>query len=137
MLTPQPPHTPLHHPRHHTRHLVRAGHLCSSHLCRQRHPHPPLSRATVITLLSIPVYAVLFHTLDLTGLAIASDIGIFAQTASLAILLHRKKLASLSHLEYAELGRSLLAALVAYAATTAATRFPATPSPPTPKTPSP
>ena len=39
------------------------------------------------------------------------------QTPSLAILLHRKKLASLTHLEYAELGRSLLAALIAYAAT--------------------
>ncbi len=83
----------------------------------------PAITGTVITLLSIPVYAALFHTLDLTGLAIASDIGIFAQTAALAILLHRKKLASLSHLEYAELGRSLLAALVAYAATTAATSF--------------
>jgi putative peptidoglycan lipid II flippase len=83
----------------------------------------PAITGTVITLLSIPVYAALFHTLDLTGLAIASDIGIFAQTASLAILLHRKKLASLNHLEYAELGRSLLAALIAYAATTAATRF--------------
>ncbi len=83
----------------------------------------PAITGTVVTLLSIPVYAVLFHTLDLTGLAIASDIGIFAQTASLAILLHRKKLASLNHLEYAELGRALLAALIAYAATTAATRF--------------
>ncbi len=83
----------------------------------------PAITGTVVTLLSIPVYAALFHTLDLTGLAIASDIGIFAQTASLAILLHRKKLASLTHLEYAELGRALLAALIAYAATTAATRF--------------
>jgi putative peptidoglycan lipid II flippase len=83
----------------------------------------PAITGTVVTLLSIPVYAVLFHTLDLTGLAIASDIGIFAQTAALAILLHRKKLASLNHLEYAELGRALLAALIAYAATTAATRF--------------
>ena len=41
------------------------------------------------------------------GLAIASDIGIFAQTASLAILLHRKRLVSLAHLEFAELARAL------------------------------
>jgi putative peptidoglycan lipid II flippase len=52
----------------------------------------------------------------MTGLAIASDIGIAIQTATLAILLHRKHLVSLLHLEYAELARALLAALVAYIA---------------------
>jgi putative peptidoglycan lipid II flippase len=71
--------------------------------------------------LSIPVYAGLFHTLGLEGLAIASDIGILAQTAVLAFLLHRKHLASLNHLEFAELGRALLAALMAYIATAAVT----------------
>jgi putative peptidoglycan lipid II flippase len=75
---------------------------------------------TLITVLSIPMYWGLFHALGLMGLAIASDIGILVQTAALAILLHRKRLVSLAHLEFAELARALLAALVAYAATAAA-----------------
>ena len=83
----------------------------------------PAITGTVITVLSIPMYAALFHSFGLGGLAVASDIGILIQTASLAILLHRKHLASLSHLEYAELGRALLAALIAYLATAAAARF--------------
>jgi putative peptidoglycan lipid II flippase len=83
----------------------------------------PAITGTVITLLSIPIYAMLFHSFSLEGLAVASDVGILAQTATLAFLLHRKGLASLSHLEFAELGRSLLAALVAYAATAAATHL--------------
>jgi len=43
-------------------------------------------------------------------------VGIVAQTASLAVLLHRKRLVSLAHIEYAELGRALLAALFAFIA---------------------
>ena len=83
----------------------------------------PAIAGTVITVLSIPVYAALFHAHSLTGLAIASDLGIFIQTAALAILLHRKRLVSLAHLEFAELARALVAALLAYAATAAATHF--------------
>jgi putative peptidoglycan lipid II flippase len=78
---------------------------------------------TVITILSIPMYWGLFHAHGLIGLAIASDIGILSQTASLAILLHKKRLVSLAHLEFGELARALLAALVAYAATAAAAHF--------------
>jgi putative peptidoglycan lipid II flippase len=80
----------------------------------------PAITGTLITVLSIPMYWGLFHARGLTGLAIASDIGILVQTAALAILLHRKRLVSLAHLEFGELGRALLAALVAYAATAAA-----------------
>jgi putative peptidoglycan lipid II flippase len=76
----------------------------------------PAITGTVITILSIPMYWALFNARGLTGLAIASDIGIFVQTATLAILLHRKRLVSLMHLEYAELARSLAAALIAFAA---------------------
>ena len=83
----------------------------------------PAITGTLITVLSAPMYWALFHALGLRGLAIASDIGIFAQTASLAILLHRKRLVSLGHLEFGELGRALLAALLAYAAAAAATHF--------------
>jgi len=83
----------------------------------------PAITGTLITLLSIPIYATLFHTFNLEGLAIASDVGILAQTASLAYLLHRKRLVDLHHLEFAELGRALLAALLAYAATATAAHF--------------
>lgn len=80
----------------------------------------PAIAGTLIAVLSVPLYFALFHARGLAGLAIASDVGILAQTASLAILLHRKRLVSLAHLEFGELGRALLAALLAYAATVAA-----------------
>ncbi|MGA7318180.1 MAG: virulence factor MviN, partial [Silvibacterium sp.] len=50
------------------------------------------------------------------GLAIASDIGILMQTLTLAILLNLRRMVPLSNLEYPELLRSLLAAVVSYAA---------------------
>jgi len=83
----------------------------------------PAITGTLITVLSVPMYAGLFRALSLPGLAIASDIGILAQTASLALLLHRKGLVSLSHLEFGELGRALFAAVVAYAATAIAASY--------------
>jgi putative peptidoglycan lipid II flippase len=76
----------------------------------------PAITGTITTVLSVPMYWALFNARGLTGLAIASDIGIVVQTAALTILLHRKRLVSLLHLEYAELGRALLAAMVAYLA---------------------
>jgi putative peptidoglycan lipid II flippase len=83
----------------------------------------PAIAGTAIVVLSLPVYWALFHTLGMTGLALASDIGICVQTAALAILLHKQRLVSLAHLEFPELTRALLAALVAYAATAAAAHF--------------
>jgi len=80
----------------------------------------PAITGTVITLLSVPLYWALFKLHGLTGLAIASDIGILIQTATLALLLHRKRLVSLTHLEYAELARALATALVAFIAIYAA-----------------
>jgi putative peptidoglycan lipid II flippase len=76
----------------------------------------PAITGTVITVASIPMYWLLFHASGLTGLAVASDIGIAVQTAALALLLHRKRLVSLMHLDYPELGRALLAAVIAYIA---------------------
>jgi putative peptidoglycan lipid II flippase len=73
----------------------------------------PAITGTLITVASIPMYWLLFHQQGLLGLAIASDIGITIQTAALAILLHKKRLVSLLHLEYAELGRALIAAIIA------------------------
>ena len=82
----------------------------------------PAITGTVITVLSLPIYYALFHALDLKGLAIASDIGIFIQTATLALLLHRKRLVSFSDLEFPELARALFAALLSFAAAEFATR---------------
>ncbi len=83
----------------------------------------PAIAGTLITLISIPIYSGLFHAFGLRGLAIASDIGIFAQTAALALLLHRKHLVSFADLEFEELARALAAALVAFTTTTIATHF--------------
>ncbi len=80
----------------------------------------PAITGSVITVLSIPMYWALFHARGLSGLAVASDIGIVVQATSLAILLHRKRLVSLLHLEFAELGRTLLAAVLAFLASYAA-----------------
>jgi len=77
----------------------------------------PAISGTLITVLSVPMYAGLFRALGLVGLAMASDIGILVQTASLALLLHRKRLVSLKDLEFGELGRALGAAVVAYGVT--------------------
>ncbi|HEY4380488.1 MAG TPA: lipid II flippase MurJ [Acidobacteriaceae bacterium] len=82
----------------------------------------PAITGTLITVLSVPMYWALYRAFNLRGLAIASDIGIFVQTSSLAVLLHRKGLVSLADLEFAELARAFVAALVACAAATAATR---------------
>jgi putative peptidoglycan lipid II flippase len=83
----------------------------------------PAITGSVITVLSIPMYAALFHGFDLKGLAVASDLGILVQTATLAVLLHRKRLVLFGDLEFGELGRALLAALVSFAVTMFVTRF--------------
>lgn len=70
----------------------------------------PMLASTIVTVLSLPIYYFLFHSYGVAGLAIASDLGILLQTATLAFLLHRRKMVSLAGLEYAELGRSLFAA---------------------------
>ncbi len=81
----------------------------------------PAISGTVVTLFSIPIYALLFHHIGIEGLAIASDIGILAHTLALAFLLHRARLVSLATLEYPELLRALIAATLAYFVTLAVT----------------
>ncbi len=73
----------------------------------------PAITGTVITILSMPLYWGLFQARGLLGLAVASDVGIVVQTAALAVLLHRKRLVSLLHLEGGEMGRAAVAALCA------------------------
>src|SRR5271170_5256488 len=79
----------------------------------------PATAGWIVTLVSIPIYAFLFHGIGLKGLAIASDIGIALQTLTLALLLHRRKLVRLSGLEGRELAVSLLAAVTSFAGATA------------------
>jgi putative peptidoglycan lipid II flippase len=76
----------------------------------------PAITGTVITVASVPMYWLLFRLHGLLGLAVASDIGITVQTATLAILLHRKRLVLFADLEFPELLRSLLAAIIAFIA---------------------
>jgi putative peptidoglycan lipid II flippase len=71
---------------------------------------------TVVTVVSWPIYVGLFHSHGAIGLAFASDIGIALQTVSIAFLLHWRHMVSLASLDFAELGRCLLAALASGAA---------------------
>jgi putative peptidoglycan lipid II flippase len=74
----------------------------------------PMIAGTIVTALSIPIYSALNQTIGTAGLAIASDIGILMQTATLAFLLHRRRTVSLSGLDYPELARCVVASLAAY-----------------------
>lgn len=76
----------------------------------------PAITGTVITVASVPMYWLLFRTHGLLGLAVASDIGITIQTLTLAILLHRKRLVLFPDLEFPELLRALIAAIIAFIA---------------------
>jgi putative peptidoglycan lipid II flippase len=83
----------------------------------------PATAGWIVTLISVPIYALLFHSIGLKGLAIASDIGIVIQTVTLAILLHRRRLVRLSGLEGKELASSLLAAIVGFTGATVVVRL--------------
>jgi putative peptidoglycan lipid II flippase len=73
----------------------------------------PMVAATIVTAASIPVYSALFHAFNVTGLALASDIGIFANTVVLAVLLHRKRLVPAHSLPWRQLAKVAITALVA------------------------
>jgi putative peptidoglycan lipid II flippase len=67
--------------------------------------------SSMITLVAFPLYGLGYHWHGAAGLALASDAGIALQTISLAVLLHRRRMVSLASLDYAEMGRCLLAAV--------------------------
>jgi putative peptidoglycan lipid II flippase len=69
----------------------------------------PMIASTSVTAVSVPIYVLLFHGLGIVGLAVASDIGIALQTCTIAVLLHKRRMVSLASLDYAEMGRCLLA----------------------------
>ena len=83
----------------------------------------PATAGWIVTLVSIPIYAFLFHSVGLKGLAIASGIGIVIQTLTLAVLLDRRKLVRLSGLEGKELATALLAAVISFAGAAAVVHF--------------
>ncbi len=72
----------------------------------------PMAAGTVVTVISLPIYYSLYHEYGAMGLAVASDCGIALQTVALAVLLHQRRMVSVASLDYAELGRCLLAATV-------------------------
>jgi putative peptidoglycan lipid II flippase len=73
----------------------------------------PMLASTIVTVLSLWVYRTLFHALSVTGLAIASDVGIVANTLVVAVLLHRRGLVSLGEFPWDELGKALVVAIAA------------------------
>ena len=73
----------------------------------------PAFTGIAATVLSLPIYWLFFKSNGLRGLAVASDLAMVLQTGALAVLLHRMRLVSLAHVEYAEVGRAALAAICA------------------------
>ncbi len=73
----------------------------------------PMIASTLITLASLPMYATLYHAFSTAGLAIASDLGILANTVAVALLLHQRKLVPIDGLRWAELGKAGATAVVA------------------------
>jgi putative peptidoglycan lipid II flippase len=71
----------------------------------------PMAAGTVITVISLPVYAALYRWHGAMGLAVASDIGIAIQTVTIALMLHQKQMVSVASLDFAEIGRCTVAAL--------------------------
>ncbi len=82
----------------------------------------PAVAGWAVTLVSIPIYALLFQGMGVAGLAIASDIGMAISVVTLAILLHRYRLVHIQGLEYGELGKALVASILSYAGVAACLR---------------
>ncbi len=68
----------------------------------------PMIATSLITLASLPIYALFFRTLSVTGLAIASDVGIAANALAIAALLHFRGMVSFAGLNWKELGKAAL-----------------------------
>jgi len=71
----------------------------------------PMWAGTLVTLVSLPIYYFFYRTHGAMGLAMASDAGIAMQTLLIGLLLHQRRMVSLASLDYAEMGRCLLAGL--------------------------
>ena len=72
----------------------------------------PMVATTIITIASLSVYSLLFRTLSVTGLAIASDLGIAANAIVIALLLHVRGMVPLGGMNWKELGKAALVGAV-------------------------
>ena len=73
----------------------------------------PMIACSIITIASLPIYSTLFHTFSVTGLAVASDVGVVVNTVALAILLHRRRLVRFGSLPWRELAKAAGTAVIA------------------------
>ena len=73
----------------------------------------PMVASTLITVASLPMYRALYHALSGVGLALASDVGIAANCLAMAILLHQRRLVPWTELQWKELGKATITAVVA------------------------
>jgi len=73
----------------------------------------PMIASSVITLVSLPIYAALFNAFSTVGLVVASDLGIIANCSAMALLLHHRKLVSVRALDWKEIGKALATAVFA------------------------
>jgi len=76
----------------------------------------PMAAGTIVTVISLPMYAALYRWYGGMGLAFASDVGIALQTLAIAGLLHHRKMVSLASLDFPEMGRCLVASFAGGAA---------------------
>jgi putative peptidoglycan lipid II flippase len=76
----------------------------------------PMLASTIILFVAFPLYGLGYRMWGAAGLALASDAGIILQALTLALLLHKRRMVSLASLDYAEMGRCLLASCAGGAA---------------------
>jgi putative peptidoglycan lipid II flippase len=73
----------------------------------------PMVASSLITVASIPMYAALYRHFSTVGLAMASDLGIVANTLALAFLLHQRHIIRLNELDWTEIWKAGVTAIVA------------------------
>jgi len=73
----------------------------------------PMVASTLIVIASLPLYSAMFRHFDISGLAMASDLGIMLHTMVLAWLLSRKRLVALGGLPWRELMKAFATAIFA------------------------
>lgn len=73
----------------------------------------PMVASSLITVASLPIYKLFFHQFSVTGLAIASDLGIAANAIFIALLLHIRGMVPLSGLNWKELAKATITGAVA------------------------
>ncbi len=76
----------------------------------------PMLASTIILFVAFPLYGLGYRMWGAAGLALASDAGIILQAVTLGVLLHKRRMVSLASLDYAEMGRCLLASCAGGAA---------------------